>query len=176
MGWITIPDIASCTRARIELVEQSWPVLVAALDMEGINTPLVQVAVAATVAVECGFRMGTREGRADKEKNPKVWALQERYWPSGYYGRGPIQLTWWDNYRKYGNRIGVDLVSNPDRALEPAIGALILAAFFRDNGIHIAAEAQDWKRVRRLVNGLGMLHYDTFQNIVNALIKRMEGQ
>lgn len=39
-----------------------------------------------------------------------------RYWP--YYGRGLVQLTWEDNYRKMSRVIGVDLVANPDAALD----------------------------------------------------------
>ena len=30
-----------------------------------------------------------------------------------------MQLTWRNNYEKYGQMLNVDLVSNPDRAMEP---------------------------------------------------------
>lgn len=43
-----------------------------------------------------------------------------------YRGRGYVQLTWKTNYEKAGRKIGVDLVNNPDRAMEPAIAARIL--------------------------------------------------
>lgn len=43
-----------------------------------------------------------------------------------YYGRGDVQLTWYDNYLSMGKLIGVDLVSNPDKALEPAVAAKIM--------------------------------------------------
>lgn len=39
-----------------------------------------------------------------------------RYWP--FYGRGLVQLTWEENYRKMSAVVGVDLVANPDAALE----------------------------------------------------------
>lgn len=41
-----------------------------------------------------------------------------RYFP--WYGRGDVQLTWEANYRKAGKAIGVDLIANPDAALDPA--------------------------------------------------------
>ena len=48
-----------------------------------------------------------------------VWDLyQYKYWPSGYYGRGFVQLTWKDNYQKMGDLLGIDLVNNPDLALD----------------------------------------------------------
>jgi putative chitinase len=36
-----------------------------------------------------------------------------------YFGRGLIQLTGKDNYKKYGDLIGVDLVNDGDKALDP---------------------------------------------------------
>ena len=34
-----------------------------------------------------------------------------------YYGRGLVQITWIDNYRKYANLLGIPLVAQPDLAL-----------------------------------------------------------
>lgn len=51
--------------------------------------------------------------------------LQSEY-PHLYYGRGPCQLTWLDNYIKLGKMINVDLANNPDLALEPKNAANIL--------------------------------------------------
>ena len=43
-----------------------------------------------------------------------------------YCGRGYVQLTWKSNYRLAGDKLGVDLVSYPDKAMEPAIAAKIM--------------------------------------------------
>jgi putative chitinase len=43
-----------------------------------------------------------------------------------YAGRGYVQLTWKNNYKRAGDKCGVDLVSNPDKALDPAIAAKIM--------------------------------------------------
>ena len=40
-----------------------------------------------------------------------------RYWP--YFGRGFCQCTWLDNYKYYSKILNVDLVKNPDLALNP---------------------------------------------------------
>jgi predicted chitinase len=47
-----------------------------------------------------------------------------------YRGRGFIQITGKDMYKAVGDKIGVDLVSNPDLANEPSIAAKIVPAFF----------------------------------------------
>lgn len=47
-----------------------------------------------------------------------------------FRGRGLIQLTGRDNYKKYGEMIGVDLVNNPDLANDPEIAAKIAGAYF----------------------------------------------
>lgn len=43
-----------------------------------------------------------------------------------YFGRGYVQLTWKSNYQKYSNILNLDLVSNPDRVLDPQIALFIL--------------------------------------------------
>ncbi|MCO5092005.1 glycoside hydrolase family 19 protein [Bosea sp. (in: a-proteobacteria)] len=53
-------------------------------------------------------------------------AVRAPYWRTGYFGRGFVQLTHEENYRKAGDMVGVDLVANPGRAMEPKIAAEIL--------------------------------------------------
>ena len=49
-----------------------------------------------------------------------------------YRGRGFFQLTGKANYERYGNMIGVDLVSNPDLANDPQIAAQIAVEYIKD--------------------------------------------
>lgn len=45
-----------------------------------------------------------------------------------YRGRGYFQITGKYNYKKYSKLLGIDLVNNPDLALEPKVAAQILKA------------------------------------------------
>lgn len=76
-----------------------------------------------------------------------------RYWP--YYGRGYCQLTWLETYRAAGEYIGVDLVSQPDRAMEPAIAAQLFAWFWciYKPAVLYQADQRNWTETRRLVQG-----------------------
>ena len=53
---------------------------------------------------------------------------------NSYYGRGYVQLTHGDNYRKMGEHLGVgsDLYNSPDKVMEPAVAARILVIGMMD--------------------------------------------
>lgn len=86
-----------------------------------------------------------------------------------YRGRGFVQLTGRDNYRRLGARLGLDLEANPDQANEPDTAARILAAFLkeRETSIREALRAGDLKQARRLVNG-GTHGFDRFRQAWSA--------
>lgn len=78
-----------------------------------------------------------------------------------YYGRGACQLTWLDNYRKFGRLLNIDLVGNPDLALVPETSAAILLIGSRD-GLFRAGKtlaryfnerADDAIHARDIING-----------------------
>ena len=77
-----------------------------------------------------------------------------------YAGRGYVQLTWKNNYRRVGERLGIDLVAQPDLALRPDIAARILVRGMRDGWFtgrrldqYIGADRADFTAARRIVNG-----------------------
>lgn len=53
-----------------------------------------------------------------------------------YRGRGLHQLTGKDNYKKYGDMIGEDLVNNPDLVNDPGIAAKLVVAYYKDKQSH----------------------------------------
>lgn len=100
-----------------------------------------------------------RERRAGSSQ---TWLrqLQDRYWPSGYYGRGFVQLTWKSNYQKMSGFLGIDLVGSPDLALEPRYAADILVygminGEFTHRALsrYINLVQTDYYNARRVVNG-----------------------
>lgn len=71
------------------------------------------------------------------ETNKTMQPVREAYWLSEdwrrrnlryypWYGRGYVQLTWEENYRKMGRLLGVDLTGNLDLAMDPHIAAAIM--------------------------------------------------
>lgn len=67
-----------------------------------------------------------------------------------YRGRGLIQLTGKDNYKKYGDLIGVDLISNPELANDPAIARKLAVAYFAEKqkaGVDLTKSGQVSKAV-----------------------------
>lgn len=74
-----------------------------------------------------------------------------------YRGRGFVQITGRANYAKAGKALGVDLVGNPDMALQPTVAALILVRGCT-NGWFTGKKLSDYLpgdyvNARRIVNG-----------------------
>lgn len=70
-----------------------------------------------------------------------------------YKGRGLIQLTGRANYASYGEALGVDLVSEPDRAAEPVLSLSIACTYWTRRRINRHADRDDLIRVTRAING-----------------------
>ena len=87
---------------------------------------------------------------------------------ANFRGRGFVQLTGRANYTRYGSELGVDLVTNPERANDPQIAAKLLARFLgdRENQIREALSTNDLATARRLVNG-GSNGLDRFTDAFN---------
>lgn len=54
-----------------------------------------------------------------------------------YRGRGYIQLTGKENYERYGKKLGIDLVNDPDLANDPSIAIKIAAEYLKDRGVNV---------------------------------------
>jgi putative chitinase len=78
-----------------------------------------------------------------------------------FSGRGFVQLTWKNNYRRAGEKVGLDLVAQPDLALQlqPAIRILFAGmaeGWFTGKRLsdYFTTEKTDWFNARRIINGL----------------------
>ena len=93
-----------------------------------------------------------------------------------FRGRGFVQLTGRDNYRRYGEALGIGdrLVREPHRATEPGMAGRILATFLADRQrpIKEALLEGDLARARRLVNGgrHGLERFTAAYRIGDALL------
>jgi hypothetical protein len=83
-----------------------------------------------------------------------------------YYGRGHVQLTWKANYQKYSDILGIDLVSNPDRALDPSISLFILVHGMANGiftgrrlGQYVNVNHTDFVNARKVINGTDKQHH-----------------
>ena len=114
--------------------------------------------ILSTAFGESGFRP-IKEIRA--RAGTKLHTVQNKYWGSGYFGRGYVQITWDYNYKKFGEKIGVNLLGNPDLALRPDIAGKIICygmakGAFTGKGLnnYFSGSTADWTNARRIINGV----------------------
>ncbi|MDO8689283.1 MAG: glycoside hydrolase family 19 protein [Dehalococcoidia bacterium] len=140
------------------------PFLLKAMAEAEINTPLRAAAFFAQLAHESGeFRYmeeiadgSAYEGRRDLHgRGPQVAGEPVMQPGDGrrYKGRGPIQLTGRKNYRAAGKALNLDLEGNPEQASNLSVGFRTAAWFWKSHGLNAAADAGDFDRTTRVING-----------------------
>lgn len=123
---------------------------------QGIGQPSQIAYVVATVEWETA--------KTFKPVREAFWLGEEwrrknlHYWP--YYGRGYVQLTWKDNYQKYGDMLHLGLVNDPDLALDAATSLFVLCHGFKTGAFtnrritdYIDEGHSDFVNARRCING-----------------------
>lgn len=150
-----------------EAAREAVPMIAQALKDEGIlNSKTLGYAVA-TASHESGMvpKEEILAKRGLNARNDYIANLQANYeGGADYKGRGYIQLTHKGNYEKYGQRIGEDLVNNPDLLLDPKVSAKVMAAYMKDTGVADAVNAGDYDAARVRVQGRGALNPQFIEN------------
>ncbi|KAF2406404.1 putative chitinase [Pseudomonas antarctica] len=86
------------------------------------------------------------EGRADLGNTVKRDG-------SKYRGRGLIQITGRANYAACAEALGLDLINTPELLELPQNAAMSAAWFWSTNGLNTLADASDFVKITRRING-----------------------
>jgi putative chitinase len=149
-------------------IRRNLPSVLDALDGKRLVDRSMVLMALATIRAETEPFLPLEEGQSKFNSSPGGHAfdlydnradLGNQGPPDGarYKGRGFIQLTGRENYRRYGPRLRIpaDLEAHPDLAIASDIAAQLLALFLADKEIAIksALTRGDLPSARRLVNG-----------------------
>ncbi len=148
------------TQSQVEGIEQ----LLGFIENDPAMTDVRWIAyMMATIKHECAerwhpieeFASGKAyEGRRDLGNTVKGDGMR-------YKGRGYVQITGRANYRKFSQRLSVDLVTTPLLSLDPGISYKIASLGMRQGLFtgkalldYINESASDYRNARRIINGL----------------------
>lgn len=181
MNDLTAEEIAKATGLPLSHVAPHWQIILHHLRERDVDDLAMQKMAVATIATEVpafepiaeyvsryntkpgGPPFGLYDGRVDLGNTQPGDGAR-------YCGRGYIQLTGKANYKAIGKAIGVDLLTNPDKANSICVAAAILAEYLSSRAVRIrsALHAGDLKAARRAVNG-GVHGIDRFQSVYRRL-------
>jgi putative chitinase len=86
-----------------------------------------------------------------------------------YCGRGLIQLTGKDNYKRFSDSVGVDFVASPELVETPQYAVLSAGWFWSANGLNKLADAKDIVGMTKRING-GTIGLDHRTELYNKLL------
>lgn len=130
----------------------------AALEFE-INTPARLAAWIAQLAHESGELNYVRELASGEAYDTGSLAKALGNTPEDdddgrrYKGRGLLQITGWANYEHAATALGIDCVANPPLLELPQNAARSAGWFWQSHGLNALADAGDFIRITRRING-----------------------
>lgn len=87
------------------------------------------------------------------------YALPAGPYKQSYYGRGLVQITWYDNYKKFADVLGIPLDRNPDLALDWNYSIPITfmgmtdGMFRKGKSLDMIKSTADYTAARDIING-----------------------
>ena len=114
-------------------------------------------------------------------KSGKLKSVRTPYWREGFFGRGGIQITHEDNYKKFGIADNPSLASDPDKSVESAFRGMAEGLFAPGHKLsrYFKASVEDPVGARRIVNGtdkatLIAKYYENFKDALEHSFKPEE--
>ena len=86
-----------------------------------------------------------------------------------FFGRGLVQLTGFSNYFHAGKALGVDFGLNPDLVATPKFAALTAGWFWSTHNCNAPADALDYTKVTKIINGGTIGLDDRIKHVQQAL-------
>ena len=175
--------------------------LKAEMNSKGITNPYVQTAILGVVLKESGFNPSSKEVSYAGPSNSRIRSIfsktksltdaelnalkadKTKFFDfvyshlggSKYVGRGYNQLTGIDNYRFYGNKIGVDLVSKPDLVSTPTVANKVLIEYMKQGidtlkrvGKFSGKDINDFKDQKSAYNAIYNINAGVGKNLYDA--------
>ena len=166
--------------AKLANIEQYWPYVRDALQADQLIGGRIVAYALGTIAAEsagfepiseCPSKWNTIHAPFDRYEHRGALGNVQPGDGARFKGRGFVQLTGRANYRRYGERIGVDLEADPSQANDPRYAAQLLSLFIcdRESRILAALGEQDYAKARKLVNG-GSHGMDRFRAACAAIL------
>ena len=155
---MTPQELALCTGARIDRATTFLPYIEAAMAEFDISTNERKAAFLAQVGHESGGlhwlvelwgptdAQRRYEGRADLGNTESGDGYR-------YRGRGLLQTTGRNNYKRTGDALGVDLIESPEKLAQPEYAARSAAWFWDEHDLNELADAGNFERITKKING-----------------------
>lgn len=156
-----------------------WPSIVAEAQKQGIKSKAELAYILATTVHESGagkymeeIASGSAyEGRSDLGNTHRGDGVR-------FKGRGYVQITGRNNYTKWGKKLGINLVGNPELAERPAVAAKILVGGMKEGSFtgrglddYFGKGKADFVGARAIVNGSDKA--STFASTARAIMSAM---
>lgn len=155
---MTPQELSAATGARIDRAREWLAHIEAAMDEAYIDTPARKAAFLAQIGHESGGLHYTTELWGPTEAQRRYEGRKDlgNTQPGDgfkFRGRGLIQTTGRNNYKRTGDALGVDLIAKPELLAQPELAARSAAWYWREHDLNKLADVGDFLRITRVING-----------------------